>query len=164
MRSSLEAYPARTFPASLVKFSIARQPNFLSGNPRLAAAIPSCTKARDSCAARCVEFTPDSAPTACNAVMLCRKEHSNCWTSPGVGPRFGLLRVVSGLRLRLRSPLRRATTIFDYTLAGLVSAGLLFYLTLRSCCGLSVSEGRTIMRLLLAGSEFCCFARSSSRL
>ena len=33
------------------------------------------------------------------------------------------------LRLRLRTALRRATMIFDYSLAGLVSAGLLFYLT-----------------------------------
>jgi len=45
------------------------------------------------------------------------------------GPRSGLLRSVAGLRLRLRPALRRTIMIFDNVLAGLVSAGLLFYLT-----------------------------------
>src|SRR4029077_18249154 len=44
-------------------------------------------------------------------------------------PRRGLLRIVDRLRLRLRTALRRTIMIFDYSLAGLVSAALLFYLT-----------------------------------
>ena len=41
-----------------------------------------------------------------------------------------LLRVVDRLRLRLRSALvRKRAMIFDYSLAGLVTVGLLIYLT-----------------------------------
>ncbi len=45
---------------------------------------------------------------------------------------LGFFAFVSGLRLRLRSALRRATMIFDYTLAGLVSAGAAVLPDLRS--------------------------------
>ena len=40
-----------------------------------------------------------------------------------------LLRAVDRLRLRLRSALRGIAMIFDYSLAGLVTAGLVIYLT-----------------------------------
>jgi K+-transporting ATPase KdpF subunit len=43
--------------------------------------------------------------------------------------RFCLLRAVDWLRLRLQSALRGTAMTFDYALAGLVTAGLLFYLT-----------------------------------
>ena len=45
------------------------------------------------------------------------------------GPRLWPLRLGHRLRLRLRAALRRGAMIFDYSLAGLVSLGLLFYLT-----------------------------------
>ena len=45
------------------------------------------------------------------------------------GARLRLLRACDWLRLRLRTVVRRSTMIFDYSLAGLVSLGLLFYLT-----------------------------------
>jgi K+-transporting ATPase KdpF subunit len=54
--------------------------------------------------------------------------------APDVGRRHagagaGLLRGGGELRLRLRTALRGTIMIFDYSLAGLVSAGLLVYLT-----------------------------------
>ena len=45
-----------------------------------------------------------------------------------VGPRACLLRLVRGLHARLRPSLRRLPMIFDYSLAGLVTAGLMIYL------------------------------------
>ena len=42
---------------------------------------------------------------------------------------LGLLRAVDRLRLRLRPALGEAAMIIDYSLAGLVTAGLLIYLT-----------------------------------
>ena len=45
------------------------------------------------------------------------------------GHRFLLFRIVGGLHRRLRSALKGIAMIFDYALAGLVTAGLLFYLT-----------------------------------
>jgi K+-transporting ATPase KdpF subunit len=44
------------------------------------------------------------------------------------GDRFRLFRGIDRLRLRLRPALRGMTMVFDYSLAGLVTAGLLFYL------------------------------------
>ena len=44
------------------------------------------------------------------------------------GDRFRLFRTVDRLRLRLRLVVRRTVMIFDYSLAGLVTAGLLVYL------------------------------------
>lgn len=44
------------------------------------------------------------------------------------GDRTCQLRSVDRLRLRLRSALGRPTMIFDYSLAGLVTAGLMVYL------------------------------------
>jgi K+-transporting ATPase KdpF subunit len=44
------------------------------------------------------------------------------------GDRICLFRAVDRLRLRLRSALRGTAMIFDYSLAGLVTAGLLLYL------------------------------------
>jgi K+-transporting ATPase KdpF subunit len=44
------------------------------------------------------------------------------------GDRLCLLRAVDRLRLRLRSALRGMVMLFDYSLAGLVTAGLLIYL------------------------------------
>ena len=46
-----------------------------------------------------------------------------------VGARFRLLRGRHRLRLCLRTVVKERAMIFDYTLAGIVSAGLLFYLT-----------------------------------
>jgi K+-transporting ATPase KdpF subunit len=45
------------------------------------------------------------------------------------GDRFRLVRVVDQLRLRLRFALKAAAMIFDYSLAGVVTLGLLVYLT-----------------------------------
>jgi len=45
-----------------------------------------------------------------------------------------LLRTVGRLHDRMRSTLRETTMIFDYSLAGLVTAGLMIYLTY-ACCG-----------------------------
>jgi K+-transporting ATPase KdpF subunit len=45
------------------------------------------------------------------------------------GDRSHLLRAVDRLRVRLRTALRGTTMIFDYSLAALVTAGLLVYLT-----------------------------------
>jgi K+-transporting ATPase KdpF subunit len=45
------------------------------------------------------------------------------------GHRIWLLRPSCRLRLRVQSALRGIPMIFDYALAGLVTAGLLFYLT-----------------------------------
>src|SRR5438477_10952636 len=61
-----------------------------------------------------------------------RREHHHGASHAGyshAGPRPRLLRSVDRLRLRLRTALKEAIMIFDYSLAGLVSAGLLFYLT-----------------------------------
>jgi K+-transporting ATPase KdpF subunit len=44
------------------------------------------------------------------------------------GDRFRLFRAVDRLLLRLRPALRRSIMIFDYSLAGFVTAGLLIYL------------------------------------
>jgi K+-transporting ATPase KdpF subunit len=44
------------------------------------------------------------------------------------GDRFRLFRAVDRLLLRLRPALRRTVMIFDYSLAGLVTVGLLVYL------------------------------------
>jgi K+-transporting ATPase KdpF subunit len=66
------------------------------------------------------------------AVMMPPKHLATGATHAGhfhAGARSGLLRPDGRLRLRLRTALRRTTMMFDYTLAGLVSAGLLFYLT-----------------------------------
>jgi K+-transporting ATPase KdpF subunit len=45
------------------------------------------------------------------------------------GDRCCLLRAVDRLRLRLRRAVREIAVIFDYSLAALVTAGLLVYLT-----------------------------------
>jgi K+-transporting ATPase KdpF subunit len=45
-----------------------------------------------------------------------------------VGDRFRLFRGIDRLRLRLRPALRGTIMVFDYSLAGLVTAGLLIYL------------------------------------
>jgi K+-transporting ATPase KdpF subunit len=45
-----------------------------------------------------------------------------------VGDRFRLFRSIDRLRLRLRLALRGTIMVFDYSLAGLVTAGLLIYL------------------------------------
>jgi K+-transporting ATPase KdpF subunit len=45
------------------------------------------------------------------------------------GHRARLLRIVDRLHDRLRSALRRTAMIFDYSLAGLVTVGLMIYLT-----------------------------------
>ena len=42
--------------------------------------------------------------------------------------RFRFFRAVDRLRVRLRPPLRRQAMIFDYSLAAVVTAGLLIYL------------------------------------
>jgi K+-transporting ATPase KdpF subunit len=44
------------------------------------------------------------------------------------GDRFRLFRSIDRLRLRLRPALRGTIMVFDYSLAGLVTAGLLIYL------------------------------------
>jgi len=56
-----------------------------------------------------------------------RSEHSHDGRRYG-GNRVHLLRGVDRLRLRLRTALRRDAMIFDYSLAALVTAGLLVYL------------------------------------
>jgi K+-transporting ATPase KdpF subunit len=56
-----------------------------------------------------------------------RSEHSHDGRHYG-GTCRRLLRGVDRLRLRLRTALRRDAMIFDYSLAGIVTAGLLIYL------------------------------------
>jgi K+-transporting ATPase KdpF subunit len=55
-------------------------------------------------------------------------EHSNDGRRHA-GDRHCLFRAVDRLRLRLRPALRGTAMIFDYSLAALVTAGLLVYLT-----------------------------------
>ena len=56
-----------------------------------------------------------------------RKEQTNVGPDPG-GRRARRVRGVDRLRLRLRPTLRRLAMYFDYSLAGVVTVGLMIYL------------------------------------
>jgi K+-transporting ATPase KdpF subunit len=78
---------------------------------------------------RDLDLNQDSAPPTGVCCCLGNFYSENCDDGHRHdGDCFRLLRVVDRLLLRLRPALRRTVMIFDYSLAGLVTAGLLVYL------------------------------------
>src|SRR5262245_65399130 len=67
---------------------------------------------------------PVTVRPACGRASL-ELSHAGCGLA---GPRARLLRTVRRLRLRLRSALKEAAMIFDYSLAAPVTVGLMIYL------------------------------------